>query len=107
MTDLSLDENFDVSLNDRNDLSTVEGRSEFEQSVAVKLTAFMYGIAGDSDFEVLKQRVRYQVSRVARSHDILESIEKIIVERHPDKPGTIVVELVYSSADNFDINLNL
>lgn len=106
MTDLALDGDFDVFLDDRNDVSTVEGRDEFEQTVAIKLTSFMYNIAGDTDFQTLKEKIRLQVSRVARSHDMLDSIEDIEVSRHPDKASTVVVLLRYSSG-NFDFNLNI
>lgn len=106
MTDLALDGEFDVFLDDRNDVATVSGRSEFEQTVAVKLTSYMYNITGDTDFPTLKEKIRLQVSRVARSHDTLDSIENVVVERHPEKASTVVVDLRYSSG-NFDFNLNL
>jgi hypothetical protein len=107
MTDLALDGNFDVFLDDRNDVATVDGRAKFEQSVAVQLTSFMHDIPGNSDFNTLKERVRLQVSRVARNHEMLESIQRILVEKHPEKPGTVKVELIYESSDAFDFNLNL
>lgn len=107
MTDLALDGNFDIFLDDRNDVATVDGRAEFEQTVAVKLTSYMYNIAGDTDFATLKEKIRLQVSRVARSHDMLDSINRVAVDRHPDKPGTVRVELIYSSSATFDVNLNL
>lgn len=108
MTDVSLDEDFDVHLDDRNDVAIVNERAEFEQSVAIKLTSFMYDIAGDSDLDTIKERIRLQVSRVARNHDLLDSIRKPIrIERDADNPGTVNVEIVYISSENFDFNLNL
>jgi len=107
MTDLALDSTFDIFLDDRNEVATVEGVEAFEQSVAVQLTEFMYNIPGDGDFQTLKEKIRLQVSRVARNHDMLDNIEKVVVRRHPDKAGTVAVELIYTSNDNFDFNLNL
>lgn len=107
MTDLALDETFDVFLDDRNEVATVDDREAFEQSVAVHLTEYMYDITGDTDIATLKEKIRLQASRVAREHDRLDSIDQIVVERAPDKPGTIQVTLVYTSSATFNVNLNL
>lgn len=107
MTDLALDSNFDVFLDDRKNIATVDGRDEFEQSVVVQLTEYMYNIPGSTDIATQNEKIRLQVGRVARNNDILDSIEKIVIERVPNEPGSIRVELVYSSSAAFDFNLNL
>lgn len=107
MMDLALDGNFDVFLDDRNDVATVEGRDQFEQSVSWYLTSYMYSLAGDTDFETLKEKIRLQVSRVARRHDMLDSIEKIAVQKDPERPGIVRVELIYLSASSFSDSFNL
>jgi hypothetical protein len=107
MSDLSLDSSFDVFLDDRNDVATVDGVEEFEQSVAVMLTDYMYSMTGDTDFETLKEKIRLQTGRVARNHDKIDSVDRIVVERHPDEPSTLLVELIYNSNNNFSFDLTL
>ena len=107
MKDLALDSTFDVFLDDRNEVSVVDGQDEFEQSVAIKLTAYMYNIPGDADFATLKEKIRLQVSRVARTHDRISDIDRVVISRHPSKQATIVIEIIYSSSGNFDFNLNI
>ncbi len=98
MVDLALDSDFSVFLNDKNGLSTVDGRSEFEQSVRVMVTDFMYrSVIGDSDPEEIENKIRLQVSRVARRHDRLSSISNIDVSPSDDDPHTYNVRINYNS----------
>lgn len=107
MTDLALNEDFDVHLDDRNDLNTVDGQAEFEQTVAVKLTQYMYNIAGDTNFNKLSEKIRLQISRVARSYDMLDGIDRIAIERDTNNPGIVNVSIIYSANTPFDFTLNL
>lgn len=107
MSDLKLDGDFDIFLDDRNDISVTDGQDEFQQSVAIKLTDYLYRTSGETDFSVLKEKIRLQVSRVARTHDMIDDIDRIVVERHFEKPSTISVEIIYNSTGNFDFNLNI
>lgn len=98
MIDLSLDSNFSVHLNDRNELATVSERDEFEQSVRVMVTDFMYrSVLGESGAEKIKNKIRLQVSRVARQHDRLERISNLDVTQSIDDPHTYSVVINYES----------
>lgn len=107
MTDLFVNRFFDVELDDRNDVRTVDGRAKFEQSVAIYLTDYMYDITGDVDISVLKERIRLQVSRVENNHQMIESIDLVNIGETPGDAGTIGVEIVYESDETFDFELNL
>jgi hypothetical protein len=98
MVDLALDSDFSVYLNDRNELGTVDGRAEFEQSVRVMITDFMYRrVIGESDPSTIKNKIRLEVSRVARRHDRLENISNIDISQSEDDPHTYVVRIDYQS----------
>jgi hypothetical protein len=100
MQDLSLNSNFSVHLNDRNDLATVEGRDAFEQSVSVALTEFMHDtLPGLKKGENIKEKITLQVTRVAREHDSLDSISQISVVEKEGVPDTYQVEIHYDSGD--------
>jgi len=43
--DIALDEDFDVFIDDRNDLGTVEGRAEVEQSIALQVSLYFFSTA--------------------------------------------------------------
>ena len=107
MFDLALNSNFSVHLDDRNDLATVEGREAFEQSVVIRLTDFMNErLPGLSDGDGLKQKIELEVSRVARDHSKLDSIERIEISEKADEPGTYTVKIVYSTGEQFSTNLS-
>jgi len=102
MQDLALNSDFSVTLDDRHDLERVEGREAFEQSVAIRLTDFMHeSLPGITQRESAKQKIRLEVSRVARSHEMLDRIDSININKEPEKPNTYLVEVVYVSDEIF------
>lgn len=106
MFDLALNSNFSVHLDDRNDLATVEGREAFEQSVVVLLTEFMHErLPGLSEGQTLKQKIRLEVSRVARDHDELDSIASLNIREKPGEPDTYLVQIIYESGQDFSTDI--
>lgn len=98
MVDLALDSDFSVFLNDRNEVATVSGRSEFEQSVRVMITDFMYAnVIGESNPDKIKNKIRLQVSRVAKRHDRLDDISRIDISESLEDPNTYNVRINYQS----------
>lgn len=98
MSDLALDSDFSVFLDDQNEVATVDGREYFEQSVRVMITDYLYSsVLGESDIATIKQKINLQVSRVAREHDELDGISRITVEQSEDDPHTYLVRINYTS----------
>lgn len=98
MVDLALDSNFSVFLNDRNELGTVSERAEFEQSIRVMVTDLMYrNVIGESNPGEIKNKIRLQISRVARRHDRLDDISEIDISQSDDDPHVYEVTINYTS----------
>jgi hypothetical protein len=98
MVDLALDSNFSVFLNDRNELGTVSERAEFEQSIRVMVTDLMYrNVIGESNPGEIKNKIRLQISRVARRHDRLDDISEIDISQSTDEPHKYDVKVNYTS----------
>lgn len=98
MTDLALNSDFSVFLNGRNELAEVDGRDEFEQSVRVMITEFMHtSVIGVSDPGEIKNKIKLQVSRVARKHDKLNGIANINISQSENDPHTYEVRIHYES----------
>lgn len=101
MQDLSLNQNFSVHLDDRNDLAKVDGHDAFEQEVVVMLTDFMHetlpGLTGNK--ATIKERIRLEVSRVARKNENLDGINQIGIEKKT--AGRYQVTIDYIAADSF------
>lgn len=107
MQDLALNSNFSVYLDDRNDLATVEGNAAFEQHVVVMLTDYMHrslpGITGSDD--TVKEKIRLQVTRVARDNSVLDSVSSIDVREKDGEPGTYEVQILYDAGDSFEFDI--
>ena len=96
--DLSLNTQFSVHLDDRNDLATVSDRAGFEQSVVVMVTDYMQAsLPGLTGQENIEEKIRLVVSRVARDHDLLDSIGSIDIGRKRGQPDTFEVTVQYIS----------
>ena len=101
MTDLALNSDFDVFLDHRNDVETVDGKEEFEQDVSIQLTDKFYDDTGEYDIGILEQKIKYQVNLVAQQNEFLDNVDKIDVERSLDNPNKLNVVIRYSSSDSF------
>lgn len=98
MVDLALNSNFSVFLNDKNGIATVDGRDEFEQSVRVMITHFMYtSVIGESDPDKIRNKIRLQVSRVAKRHERMTDISNINISESDEDPHTYIVRINYKS----------
>jgi len=104
--DLALNSNFSVQLDDRNDLDMVEGLADFEQSVAVYLQDFLYSASPDFlQRETAEEKIRLEVTRVARDHGELDSIDNITVERASNREGVFQVVVDYLTGDDFQLEV--
>lgn len=107
MKDLKLNSNFSVELNDRNDIATVNGRDAFEQSVTVALTEFMYNnLPGLTKQDNIKQKIKLQVTRVARENSWLTNIRTIQISEKDNAPDTYLVNITYESGDTSQLLAN-
>lgn len=105
--DLSLNDEFSVHLDDRNDLAVVEGRAAFEQSVVVRVTDRMHdSIMGATGRQNIEEKIHLAVSRVARNHDQLDSIASIDITQPTGQPDTYAVEVEYLEAGDFDFEVD-
>lgn len=98
MLDLALNSDFSVFLNDRNELATVSGIDEFEQSVRVMVTDYLINsVIGEVDEATIKSQIRLQVSRVARKHNRLSDISEIDISKSETEANTYNLRIVFQS----------
>ena len=107
MKDIALDSSFDVFLDDRNDLGTVEGVAEFQQSVAIYLQEYLYEEMSRLDSDTAEQRVQMQVTRVARDHDMLDRIDTINVRRDSDEPDRMLVDVFFITGEEISVEASV
>lgn len=105
MLDLALNENFSVFLDDTNDLATVDGQDQFEQSVAVHLTDLLHKnvLPGMDNDGTTKNKIRLQVSRVARRHDRIEEVSSVKIDDLVGEEASYEVTIVYRTGEETTI----
>ena len=103
--DIGLNEDFDIILDDRNDLPVVEGRDAFEQRLAIRSTAYFHQIIGSVDETNLVSLLRMEAKRVAKDTEGAERVVQIEVGFSEDEPNTAEVTAIYESGDQFAFSL--
>lgn len=107
MFDLALNRHFSVYLDDQNDLDTVTGRDEFEQSITVALTRYLHSaVVGELDTETTLRKLRVRVQRAAQEHGRIQDIEEIRVRESPDDPNTYQLRIVYQATSDFILEVS-
>ena len=99
MKDIQIDENFEVVIDDRNDLGIVDDLTEFEQSLRVWLTAYLHDNVGNLGGPDTLPRIRLQVERIARDNDRLNQIEDIHVQFSDTTMNSVEVEIAYTAGE--------
>jgi hypothetical protein len=106
MVDYSINNEFDIRLDDHNTPETVDGKDEFEEDVVIRLyNDFRAVIEGYSTSENITEKIQLVVRRLAAESGVIDSIERILVSRAVDRPETVIVEIMYSSGETFEETL--
>ena len=101
MKDIKIDKNFEIVLDHRNDLATVEEREEFEQNLALGVTRFFFEEIGSVDRQSAKARLRIHSERLINQYGRGGQIERVSIEKHEELSNTLEVSLVYLEGDEF------
>ena len=103
--DIALNSNFDIELDDRNDLPTVEGRDAFEQRLAVRTTAYFYQIVGTVGREELLSLVKLQAQRVANDAEGVDRVVQIEARFSDEQHNTVDVTAIYETGDEYTFSV--
>lgn len=103
--DIGLDSDFDITLDDRNDLPLVEGREAFEQRLAIRVTAYYHQIVGSVNRANEASLLRMQAQRVAQDSPDVERVVDIQVGFSDEQANTAEVTAIYESGDDFTFSI--
>lgn len=103
MTDIKIDENFYVLLDETNDLATVEGYEEFEQEMAHLITDYFFENIGDRNNATVVRKLRLKAKRVAEQSDYVESVDEIDVEYQ--EGDTLHLYIAYNAGEEFEFEV--
>lgn len=106
MIDFALDGTLQFYKNDSGKFAVVNGIDEFEQSIRLMIAEYMHDVIGESNKENIKNKIRLQVSRVARNHDRLEDISEVSISESQEKANVYLVNINYESNDTFEFQVS-
>ncbi|MFC6717881.1 hypothetical protein ACFQGT_09600 [Natrialbaceae archaeon GCM10025810] len=106
MKDIQLDENLEIVIGPRNDLEIVDGREQFEQSLRIWLTAYLYEEIGEFNSPSVLRSIELQIERVARAHGRIDSISSVVVSPSEDAVDAIDVSIIYLTGETFDLTVS-
>lgn len=106
MKDIKLNRYFEIVIDHRNDLATVEGRDEFEQHLALGVTQFFTEEIGSVDHRSAKSRLRLYANRLANQSDRAGEVASVSVEEHEYLSNTLEVSIVYQNGAIFSFDVN-
>ena len=99
--DIGLNENFDVQLNERNDLPIVTGREKFEQRVRIVITELLQDVVGRTNPNTTLKLIRVKAERLAQNFEVIDSIVDLSVEYDEDKPNIVNLRIIYDTGEEF------
>lgn len=79
MSDLFLNENFEVEIGSSGDLRTVANEERVKQSVVVHVTDAMYGEIGEAIN--IERKLRLAVSKALETHSLAEQTDNVNIQK--------------------------
>lgn len=99
--DIRLNKDFDVELDERNDLPTITGREKFEQRVRIVITELLQDLVGEMKPDITLNMINTKVEEVAQEFDIINSVVNTSAKYDKDKPNVINLKIVYDTDEDF------
>lgn len=103
--DLKLNANFDVELDERNDIPLVTGREAFEQRLAIRSTAYFHELIGSTNRANLLSLLEIYAKRIANDTPEAVGVAKIAVGYSETAPNTAEVTAIYETGDEFTFDI--
>ena len=103
--DLKLNSDFDIELDQRNDLSLVTGREAFEQRLAIRSTAYFHELVGSTDRGNLISLLEIYAKRIAKDTSEVVGVAEIRAGFSEEQPNTAEVTAIYETGEDFTFSI--
>lgn len=103
--DIKVNEDFDVGIDHRGDLASVDGRAGFEQAIVLHLTERFTQLINTSTNENLKELARVEAGRVADDMDMIDEVAGFDAAFAPEQPGLLRVTIIYDTGDTSELEV--
>lgn len=104
-TDLKLNSDRDIQLNDANDLATVSGERNMEQSVAISAGDAVDDFVGDRLTGVNISLLEERIKRNLKDNPMVSHVENVTVDEYDRRDDTVTLTVEVANDDNFQIEV--
>jgi len=101
MTDLRLDDNFDVVVT--TDLETVEELEELEQKFALTITDYFFNKIGDRNSSNVVRKLNLAAQRSAQDTEGIDSIQTVEVNKQ--EGDSLWLDIKYNHSEEFEFEV--
>lgn len=105
-TDLELNRDKDIHLDDANDLSTVSGQSNMEQSTAISVGGSIREFVGEELSGVNIALLEERILNSLESNPMVDSIGDITVVEYDRRTDSIKIDVEVQGDDNFQMEVS-
>lgn len=103
MTDIEVDDRFQVSFDETNDIGTVSGREQFEQHIASMVTSYFFQYIGDRNNSNVVQKLRMEARRVVEDSEYISAVENIEVTNQENDSLRMTIQ--YNTNEDFEFEV--
>lgn len=97
--DIAINPNFEVFIDHRGDLATVDGIPGFEQSIVLHLTELFTDIINEFDEDTIIEMATVEAQRVTEEVDMAEAVAGFDIEFAEENPEKLLVTIIYDTGD--------
>lgn len=105
-TDLAVDSNLDLFLDGANDLATISGLEQLQQSVALDVLDITRQFVGSEITGPEIGRLEARVERSLQQDEQLQNVQSVNVTEHNRKTDTIVMKVFVVNDDDFTLEVS-
>lgn len=103
MTDIKLDENFDINLDGLGDIDVVQSVEEAEQHIRYAITRHYWSEIGKRNSTNIKSKLRIEASRIVNELEIIQNVDEIRVEEQEGDFVRMYIRYNYNEEIEFEV----
>lgn len=99
MSDIAINRNLDVFIDQSGDLAFAEGRDAFEQDITLHLVDFYHDVIGEEDPDTVLKLLEVGARRAVDDIGLLDRLATIEARFSDTKPNTVKVDIIFDTGE--------
>lgn len=99
MSDIAIDSDLDVYIDQSGDLALATGRAELDQQIALVLNHHYANVIGENDPDTVVEQLKVGARRAVSYVGSLESVDTIDAAYKEDEPNTVELRILFDTGE--------